>query len=527
MGDEIWTLRAAVRQGFSYLLTHHHVPDYSIPLAMWERALIGSIGLSEWGVRLPVFVMGCAVPPLVWLFLRRAVTSIFALSPILVLYSRFGRPYIGVVLFVLLALIGWTRWLDSGERRWGALAAASVAIALFWNVLAAPALVGLFAAGFARYSAPWSRSEGAALPNLRSSAAVAVGAVLLTLLLYAPSLPSLLEVTSGRRGSGFLTPASVWGSLHFLLGTRFEFALLWALASIGLGAARLRRGCPVLLASLLAMFIGQAIAVAVIQPQLVEWSYVLGRYLLPGSLGLLILLGLGIAQQASWVAGLAGPGARGRESAAGWGLVLLVFCVGPLPGVLHSPNAFTNQPRNYARPTPQMLAERISPFYASLERTPLDRGAIVEVPWTRTFRFTPYGEYQRIHGRRVWSVTNDPLFKAPGVDLRGVRPPAALAADSIEGDYVVIHKRVTEEMMHVMPGAPGDELLRQSLYAVPKRLRRLHDETVEAALFICAGNERLQRVYEDEWLVVYANRDAPALAGEVTEGSAGPPTRGP
>ena len=92
---------------------------------------------------------------------------------------------------------------------------------------------------------------------------------------------------------------------------------------------------------------------------------------------------------------------------------------------------------------------------------------------------------------------------------------------------MVIHKRVTEEMMHVMPGAPGDELLRQSLYAVPKRLRRLHDETVEAALFICAGNERLQRVYEDEWLVVYANRDAPALAGEVTEGSAGPPTRGP
>lgn len=529
MGDEVWTVRAAALHSFSYLLTHHHGTDYSIPLALWDRALMGSIGLSEWGARLPVFAMGCAVPLLVWLFLRRALgaldalaaTSIFAVSPILLLYSRFARPYIGVVLFILLALIGWTRWLDSGRRGWGALAAGSAALALFWNALAVPALVGLFVSGLASYFVRRSPDEEWPKPSLRSSAIVILGALLLALLLYAPSLASLLEITRDRSGTGSFTLVGVRDGLHFLLGTRLGVVLLWAVAGVAVGAARLQRTRAVLLAPLVAMFIAQATALALLAPELVEWSYVLGRYLLPGALGVLILLGLGIAQQASWIAKLATPlfGAAGAGLERAFGvaalaaLVSLASCLGPLPDIVRSPNAFTSHPREYAPPVPPLVAERISPFYASLARTPMRQGSIVEVPWTRAFRFTPYAEYQRIHGRTVWSVTSDPLFEDPDLDLRGVRPLEALASTSIESDYVVIHKRVAEEMLHVIPLARGT-LVQRSERTIPGQLRSLHNETVQLAKRICERNDRLRRVYEDDWLVVYGDRDAPSLAGD-------------
>jgi predicted membrane-bound mannosyltransferase len=143
LGDEWWTLRAAVKHSAGYLIAHHHGNDYSIPLALWNRLMLTSIGLSEWSMRLPVAVTGCLVLPLAWTYSRRwtdpmtaaTITALFALSPILLLYSRFARPYIGVVLASFVALIAWIRWLETGDRRSGVLAALGAGVAVFLNAV--------------------------------------------------------------------------------------------------------------------------------------------------------------------------------------------------------------------------------------------------------------------------------------------------------------------------------------------------------------------------------------------------------
>jgi hypothetical protein len=521
MGDEIWTLRTALDSDLLYLLTHHHTVDFSIPLAVWDMLMIEMGGLSEWNARLPVLTLGCAMLLVAWrLGASRlcalegfALSALVAVSPILILYSRFARPYIGVSLFVLVALLAWLRWLESARIFWALACAASAAVALFFNAVGAPAVIGMWASGVA---VAWIGGDARETVRARplASLGVAVLGGILVLVLYAPSLNSFVETHQTRSGRGWFTFEGTWGALQFLLGTKSDLMLTWAIGSIGWGGLLLARRSPRLLAIISAMALTQVVVIVVTSPHLVQWSYVLGRYLMPVLPTLLIPLGIGLVAQARAVSRAISrapkPAAPGRAGVL-LGLFLIIFVsTGPLPTVFGSPNAFTSHPDDHAPPVPDFREARAPGAYEAIGRIQ-GEAAVVEVPWTRAFRFTPYAYYQRIHGRPVWSATDFPLFSSPGLAFSTVRPVASLENRSLDADYVVIHKRVADEMLHLAPGHHAGRARIGKKPKVPRRLRTLHDRTTARALIAAEGNEGLTRVYEDEWVVVFATDEAASL----------------
>ena len=130
--DEFHAFRAGLRADLSaaYLFTHNTLPedrlsDFSTVLALWVRALAGTVGISEWTLRLPMWLAGGALPAVIGVVaarvggLRAGVIAgwLAALSPLLILYSRFARPYAPAALCVAIALAAALAFRERGSLR--------------------------------------------------------------------------------------------------------------------------------------------------------------------------------------------------------------------------------------------------------------------------------------------------------------------------------------------------------------------------------------------------------------------------
>ena len=131
--DEWHALHAVSTQGYGRIFTHFGASDYSIPLALWDKLLSGTIGLSELGMRAPVLLAGIASLVALPLLLRAHVGRkaslvfawLFAISPLHVYYSRYARPYGVAFLLASVAAIAFERWRSGGGRRWAVAYVAS------------------------------------------------------------------------------------------------------------------------------------------------------------------------------------------------------------------------------------------------------------------------------------------------------------------------------------------------------------------------------------------------------------------
>src|SRR6185503_19932243 len=111
--DEWHALHKLMRADMLDIVTHLDYADYSIPLTVYFRWLYDTVGLTEWGMHLPMVLAGIAlivVGPLLarpWTTpaVRAAWAVLLALSPLLVYFSRTARPYALTALLATLALI--------------------------------------------------------------------------------------------------------------------------------------------------------------------------------------------------------------------------------------------------------------------------------------------------------------------------------------------------------------------------------------------------------------------------------------
>jgi predicted membrane-bound mannosyltransferase len=126
------------------IVTHLDYADFSIPLTVYYRWLYDFGGLSEWGMRLPLLLAGCAlvvVGPMLarpWASLPvRATWAMFlAISPLLVYFSRIARPYALTTLLCIVAFIAFPRWLarDQHRERWSAAYATATVMAAWLHM---------------------------------------------------------------------------------------------------------------------------------------------------------------------------------------------------------------------------------------------------------------------------------------------------------------------------------------------------------------------------------------------------------
>jgi len=219
LGDEIHTIKATTGT-LARILTHFQMPDNCIPISAWCKLLSVSVGLDEWGLRMLSLVPGIV---LLWIAVRATASLsspqerlllalLLAASPLLVFWSRTGRPYHAISLLGVLAVLYMLRYGQERRLRW-CVACALCQFGLFlFSPTTAPALVGLNLA-----AAVWGFTAGAPKRAARARIASvlkmlqpAILGGLITLVSLAFALPSLFELLGTERPDTAVVNASTW-----------------------------------------------------------------------------------------------------------------------------------------------------------------------------------------------------------------------------------------------------------------------------------------------------------------------------
>jgi hypothetical protein len=368
-----------------------------------------------------------------------AVAWLLAISPSLVYYSRFARPYAEVVLLAPLAAAAFWRWWRGGGHRWAVLYAAAGA-ASAWFFLGAAPFVGaplVWAAGDLARRRLGRRREGPGRgPLALAAAAAGLAAGVAAFLL--PALPSFLRMVRGKAGGASADAGDLANVARLLAGTGWlvPAILFWGLAVIGLAALLRRR--PALGSYTLVLVVLQwAVLVLVLRPEGVGVPVILNRYVL---VSLPIVL-LWVVEGAGWLGKRLAT--RGRMAERG----VVVACVGAL--ALGGP--FAGDPALHLGPfggawhtlvvyrdSPALPLAAVPAVYRQIAAEPGDEPVIEAIPALSAFDLRPSISLARLHGRPVIVAADHAWLADPRLAFRTVVPadPGAMARSG--GRFVVL-----------------------------------------------------------------------------------------
>jgi hypothetical protein len=398
----------------------------SIPLNVYTRVLLDGAGWSELTLRLPALAPGLAAlvvfPLLVRRLLRPRAVVLFAyliaLSPFLVFYTRYARPYSLIVLLGFTCLVASHRWAASGRLRDVAMFVGSGVLA-GWVHLTEARLVFLPLLLFLILK--WVPRSDAAQDGVRPSrrAILLAGCVAAAALavLFLPGLLDLSQALSPIVGRAHPDAKTMLGALELLSGTAnpSACALLVAFAVLGfvLHLSRDR-----LLAALVLLVVVASVAMVLLaRPVDSDVPIVFARYVVVVLPLLLMSAAAGIDVALEWAARrspLSPASTKAVAFSAAAGALGALFWLGPLPRIHGGRNDFTNHKAFQAAYGPlgaanayttrlaRLLADggRAPAFYDRLDAE-TSCAAIVEYPLPIGDIYSPYFLYQARHQKRV------------------------------------------------------------------------------------------------------------------------------
>jgi MFS family permease len=399
--DEWHSLAYIVDHDLDFLLTHYtRLGANSVLHNLYLRLAFQTVGLDEWSIALPSLVAGIL---LVWIFPRWLAKRLgltagivcglmLALSPFLIFYSRFARPYALLLLFeglAILFLIDWTR----GERRaHGALAILFGVLAVWTHLTAIGPLLGAWtAAVFWQWRAS-GRPRGAAPGPLR----VVLAAGLLGSLGVLVSLPAILQQANpADPASAPFTLETVETLSQLLFGTALAEPRLLLVGATVAGCLLLARRVPREFAILAAAAWGGVLPVVIGHPQFAEIGAIFARYCLP----LFLVVPMAVGAAAQWLMEqVQAPILRRVGGVMVLGVLgAALYYAGPIPVVFTDHASFTKHPafqyqyeditRARSLPDPvfgdgrPLFRRELHPFYEQLAKLPSGT-AIIEYPFT-------------------------------------------------------------------------------------------------------------------------------------------------
>jgi len=494
LDDEYHAILVALNASYGHIASHFHPADNCIPLTLVYKLIMDTWGLSELTLRAPQLLFGLLLVFLSPLALRGMLSPAergfllfsLAISPMLVFYSRFGRPYVISTALATFAVVAVIRGQRDPRPRWLGLYVPCAFGAAYFHLLALPYVVApvLFYGAVSIFRAPEHR---------RRVRRLFMAAILFLAILGAAIGPAiwishseLFRKLSGPEFS-FLTFSR---AAHLLTGLSNGWAVLAVLAVAGYGAVVFLRREAEAGSCLLFSAAVQIVTVLLLAPAASHHSDVYARYHLWLFPVFLLFLSVGAVSMG-----------RGRWRA---GAVIAVAATlvwfSPLPSTYSLPNNFTNHRRYradyfYGSHWPHItlaIQQKASFFYhllAKEERT----CSVVETPWYPLSYAMPLPDYQRLHRKPVVAGVLDPsacgwLPVADDRRLRFHQMVDASQADHLRSrgiKYLILHKDLKGEVLH-LGGVFGPE--------IPSDIAA-HDRSWR--------KEFGAPVYEDRWLRVF------------------------
>lgn len=416
LDDEWHGLHAVLHFSFGHIFLHFGGADHSIPLTLYYKALAETFGLGDWGLRLPSVVAGLALvigmPWLLWRYTsadeRILYTALLAVSPLLVHFSRFARPYALSTLLAVTALLAIHHWDRGRGRAWAGTYILATALAAWLHPLTLPwcgaAGLWVFVARLLR-----ARRTGNYAPATRMLG-IGVAALVLCAVLLAPPLWADWGALAGKTGEHAVTLSTLGVTWKLFSGTPSWWLALpmLVLTLIGAGVA-LRRDSELFGMMSLAMVVLAAVVV-LLRPAWGVNGLTFGRYMLPAMPLLLWWMTLGGVRVTRWLippaSGWWAPLSRSGlavAALAGW------VAAGSLPEQHGRLNPFMGHKayvfdfdtrRNIYR---RLVRDGSIPeVYRRIAGDSAPAGyPVIEVPWRYINHRDPLWRFQQVHGREV------------------------------------------------------------------------------------------------------------------------------
>lgn len=473
--DDEWHAvhKLTATDGYLPILLSYGSADYSIPLTVLYKFLSIHGGLTELKMRLPMLIGGTLFVALAMLWIRARLDArvalvfgfLLAVSPVLVNYSRYARPYMLTLLLVAIAVCTLARWERVGARRDAALYIACTWASSYLHLIMAPFAVGLLAPLFLRRM---RRREAGSWRPLLMLSFLAVAGVL------SFSLPPLLHdraAMSDKTGIDLPQLDTLIGAGHIWFGTDSAAVVIAGIGLAVFGATTVWRRLPLELASWLCGCACIVVAIAALRPAYVQYPLILARYLLPLLPLLLLFVAAGIVNLA-WRLPTSFP--RGWIAA---GASALFLSGTPHASLLRQPNNFTlhsyyqfdyRKRQNIVRQALQPYADP-SPFWQGLAKAPpaTQRIAIGGQPSFETlFVFHPL--YQPLHRQLLFNLQtrgvcaparSGEAYPSQGVLLRNAVSLESDADLQDKGiDWIVLESRIVHPYAPVTPAAHQEYL---------------------------------------------------------------------
>ncbi|HIF40566.1 MAG TPA: hypothetical protein EYQ74_05660 [Planctomycetes bacterium] len=521
VGDEVHALKSAGSGTVGTILTLNGLPDKSIPMALWDHLLIQTVGLSEWGLRFPVLLAGLLALAILTVFAWRQISPLAgvlvawlaALSPQMVMFSRFARPYMPIMLLSLLTVVFWQQQL-AGKRRRGWYAIISTLFAISLSPTCAPALAaangcGLLLLikqdGWSALRPPRSLHKGRVLGPVLIAV---VTAVLIAGLAQAlRMLPEARNFMLRTRWKG--TPVDWPVVLEYISFTQHQGLRIWFGISLIIGLLSPRPGVRALGFTLTVMAVVQVGCIVLFVP----WggrAFSIMRYLLVLYPLALLLTATGIDLQISLIRRVLGGKARWGGLWAPAALITIAASVlntGPLPNLYQASNSFTGMWPERVTPLPNFAHTAypaVPTFYRFLAETNDDL-TIIEAPSISTSpaSLMHYARHQEMHHQRVVLLNRRPAYqgKSEGINLTSIRRLKPSGGHGLKGiDYIIVHRDFIEERRAML--SLGEDTSRNPLVGT-KTERELAKKAAQLIEEFDGDNAYLP-VFRNELVAIFA-----------------------
>ncbi len=464
-GDEWHALHRAIHLPYRELLSTFGLSDHSIALALYFRAAMDTVGLSDALLRAPfllcgvlsVFLIPWAVRRDVGPFAACTLAWLLALSPVVILFSRTARPYSMTLLGAWGGALAFLQWWTTGRRRWALAFCACSVVTGYLLVIVLPFVLGSLVFALVE---TLRRRRAAGLPGLRELAWLGFATMAALAALLLPAVFTDFWSLSGAAGpvtrAGFTAGEGV-AALQVLSGDAGAAAcgVVSVLTCLG-GVVALRRA-PRLTAFVSTLSALHVAAIYMALPAGTGTRLVLARYLLPVLPALLLFAAVG----AEAIASLAPPAARRiLRVALAIALVVGLFAAGPGPTALTGPANWVSQQLYVAfwfgQGVYPQIVRRVPDFYESLVPLPPGAATLVEVPSYIFSVSNPLAHYQSVHRQRTLIGFHNGLcgrlrkgevpWGRTDIRLRNyvflADPVGARRADAT---HVVFHRRMSRE----------------------------------------------------------------------------------
>ena len=135
--DEWHAIHALLRLDYLGIFLSFGHADHSIPFTLLFKFLSETVGLSEWWMRIWPLLGGLAtvavIPTLLRPWLRNSeawlLAALLAISPILIHFSRYVRPYALTLPLTFVAMLALWRWWHESNHRWAVVFVPTAVIA--------------------------------------------------------------------------------------------------------------------------------------------------------------------------------------------------------------------------------------------------------------------------------------------------------------------------------------------------------------------------------------------------------------